>query len=108
MITLEQVEIALQYLADTDEALAKAKGEQEYAKHNAKVQYSIAFIEAAGKSVADRTARAQTDPAYEKAQQRFRDAVYDVSLISTKRKSAELTCDLWKCINAARGRGQII
>ena len=108
MITLEQCEAALQYLADTDEALARAKGELEYAKHYAKTQHSIAFLEATGKSVADRQARAQTDPAYEKAQQRVRDAVYDVSLISTRRKHAELTADTWKCINAARGRGQII
>ena len=108
MITLEQAEAALVHLSETDEALARAKGELEYAKHYAKTENSIAFIEAEGKSVADRNARAQTDPAYEKAQQRLRDAVYDLSIISSRRKQSELTVELWKCINAARGRGQII
>jgi hypothetical protein len=108
MITLEEVEHAIQRMAETDQDNARARAAVDYTKHLAKTAYAVAFIESQSKTVSGREASAQISEDYGSAMQRQRDAQYDAEILRTERKRLEITIDLYRTISSARNHGQIL
>ena len=106
-LTEHDVYKALTYLGETDVEFARAKASIEWSAHQAKTVYSMELLASDQATVEGRKAGAQASETYQDAMQRVREAVYDYQLLSAKRKRAELTIDVWRSLNAARGRGVV-
>ena len=108
MITLEDVEKALNYLGGSDENYAMAKARFIYEGQNIKTVRSLAFLEASTGTVADRTACSETSEAYRAALSSYRDSAYEYERLRAKRLTAELQIELWRSISSARNHGQMV
>ena len=107
-ITLAKVETALAYLAETDKEYARSKADIEYSKHLAKVAHAQAYEASRESTAAGKSASATLSGGYGDAMIRIRDCIYDYELIRAKRLRAELTIDVWRSVNSARNKGQIV
>ena len=108
MITLEQVELALLKLSETDEEYARAKANIDYIKHQAKVVYETIYLTSNVSGVAGKKAECEVSKDYGDAMRRARDAVYDFEICRAKRLGWQLQIDVWRSINAARSRGIVV
>ena len=108
MITLDQVELALLKLSETDEEYARAKANIDYTKHQAKVVYETIFLTSNISGVAGKKAECETSTDYGAAMRRARDAVYDFEICRARRLGWTLQVDVWRSINSARTKGVIL
>jgi roadblock/LC7 domain-containing protein len=108
MIDLEQAERALKYLADTDEEVAARKARMTAVKERMKTTKAAEYLTAQGSSVKDREAVAETSTAYKAAIDELEEATLEFEIIKNKRLRAELTIEMWRSINSARNKGQIV
>ena len=99
MISEQKVEAALDYLNKSSQLYGEVCGLVELRAHNIKIYRSMAFLEAAG-TVAEREAKAWVIPTVRTAVDEHADAVAERWTIQTKRKAAELTCEIWRSQNA--------
>lgn len=100
----KQIEKALMYLAESEEAYARAIAKREAAEAAAKVAREVGFLEAEG-TVAERAARAVTAPAYALALSEIETAVFDAELLKAKRQRALVTLEVWRSLNSNRRAG---
>lgn len=107
MIGDKAVDTALDHLATTEEAYAKAKALRIFLEETQKTVKATLFQEAGGGSVASREAYALTRPAYEEHCVKLRDAVYDEELLRAKRLRYELSIEVWRTQEASRRRGNV-
>ena len=103
---IEQVDKALNYLADTDERVADARVAVLEMEYKAEVAEALAFKYAEG-SVEARKQEAKTVQAVADAKNAYFKAVREHEVLRAKRKRAELTIDLWRTREASRRVGQI-
>jgi len=103
-ITQLQVERAINYLAQTDDIYGELVGRCKALEYRIKVARSQAFLDATG-TIAERDSIAQTSQEYKDKIDEYENAVMEKEIIAAKRKRAELTCDVWRSINAARRQG---
>ena len=108
MITLEEVEAALEYLGGTDNDYAMAKARFLYATQHLKTVRSLAFLEAPAGTVGDRTAYSETSETYKTAVSDYRDACYEYERVKAKRQHCELKIELFRTLEASRRRGNIV
>lgn len=104
MVSEEQVENALKYLASTDEQVAQLKGHMKAAEHLLKVGKAMAFLKADGNN-AEREAAALTSDEYAGLVEELENAVADYETIHNKRERAVLTIEVWRSENASRRQG---
>jgi len=102
----KQVEKALMYLAESEEAYARAIAKREAAEAAAKVAREVGFLEAEG-TVAERTAQATTCRAYRQSLSEIETAVFDAELLKAKRQRAMLVIEVFRTLEASRRRGTI-
>jgi hypothetical protein len=107
MIPYSRVEKALQFLAETDEEAAELKADVERAAHFVKRAKSLVVLHTSGTGPI-KQATAETDPTVEKASEEYFVAIKNNSAMINKRKLQELVIDVWRSINSARNKGQII
>ena len=104
--TEKDVSKCLDYLKQTDEEEANlgamVKGLEEYKK----VVKALAFLDAGG-SAAERTEKAYASEEYKLFIEKMENARADHDIILNKRKTAELTIDVWRSINANQRKGNI-
>ena len=105
-ITDAQMEAALRYMGETDEAFAQAKGAQESAEIFRKRVRSRLFIDTEG-TVAERNAQADCHEDSVEADYEYIEAVEKYETIKAKRQRAELTIEVWRSVNAGRRKGNI-
>jgi len=105
--TLERVEKALKYLAETDELEAELKSEVEGAKKMRDSMFTTIAAHASG-TVLEREAAAYESDKYEQAENRYLDALSKHGTVKNKRHRADQTIDIWRSINSARGKGQVV
>lgn len=104
MITDDQVERAIKYLAETDEQHAMAKANRVRLEQLRKTSKAIGFLDTDG-TVAEREAEAYSSAAYQKVISDYSASVYDEQLLVNKRLRAQLTIDVWRSENANRRQG---
>lgn len=100
----KQVERALRYLEESEEAYAQAVARREASEAAAKVAREVGFLEAEG-TVAERTARAVTCGPYASALSAVEDAVFQAELLKAKRQRALVTLEVWRSLNSNRRAG---
>lgn len=100
----KQVERALNYLAESEEAYARAVAKREAAEGAAKVAREVGFLEAEG-TVGERTAKAVTSEAYRDALAAVEDAVFQAELLKAKRARALVMLEVWRSLNSNRRAG---
>jgi hypothetical protein len=100
----KQVERALRYLEESEEAYAQAVAAKEAADLRLKVARDVAFLEHEG-TVAERTAAAGSCDAYLVAIDGVERAYTDAELLKAKRQRALLVCEVWRSLNSNRRAG---
>lgn len=105
-MTEVSVSQSLQYLIDTDETCAQAKASMKYYDHHRKTVRALEYLNAKGDQKV-REASAMTSQAYTYALNNYKHAVQEYETINNKRKSAELTIEIWRSQNANRRNGNV-
>ena len=85
-------------LGESDEAMAQATATHSAAKENLKVQRALA-TPPTGTSI-ERERAALTSAEYRHALEELKEAEYQKTLLSLKRKQWELGIDVWRSLNA--------
>ena len=97
---------SLEYLAATDEPCAQAKASMKYYEHHLKTVKAMDFLDATG-TQKDRESTAYAGKNYDECKRAYRDAVFEYEKHNNKRKTAELTIEVWRSQNANRRNGNI-
>ncbi len=106
IVTEQQVEQALRYLAETDEEYGRAYGRVEGAHNQHKAIKAVAFLEATG-TVAEREAKSLTADTVKAAANAYENAVAERETIRAKRKRAELIVEVYRTVSANQRRGNV-
>lgn len=109
MITDDRLSRALQYLAETDEPCAKARGLLAGLERQEKTVKSIALLETSGQklTISEREAVAYSSSAYREHTQKIADATTDYETMRNRRLTAEMIVEVWRSMNANRRRGNV-
>ena len=108
IITDEKTQQSLDYLASTDEKLAKLKARMKGLDHAIKVLKADIFLQEKGKGTdSDRKAKAEVHSDVISMYEELHDAFADVEIIEAKRKRAELNIEVWRTEQANRRKGNI-
>jgi len=106
MISDEQLEKALRYIAETDEPHAMAKMQLMANEQDIKTQKAIAFEEMEG-SATEKNAKVCKENNVCKAVREWSTAIFEYQLLENKRKRAFITIEVWRSQNASRRQGNI-
>lgn len=104
MITENQLEQDLQFLADTDEEAAQLKTDRERQEWIVK-RTKATVIEYEEGAMELRKSKAETHEKTKEAQERYLEAFQKAEQLYNKRKTAELRIEVWRSINANRRHG---
>ena len=105
-VTVEQVERALKYLADTDVNHAAAKCLAKGLDAQLKTIRAVEFMGATGNN-AEREHQAYASQAYKDALTRWQDACLEYETMQNKRERACLTVEMFRTLEASRRVGNI-
>jgi len=100
------VELAVKYLASTDESHAKARAEYNALSELRKTVRAFCFEESKG-GVAERTMAAERHPDYVAHIDRIKQAEIEFHTMHNKRKRAEITVELYRTMAANSRKGNI-
>ena len=100
------VELAVKYLASTDESHAKARSEYNALSELRKTVRAFCFEDAKG-GVAERTMAAERHPDYVEHIEKIKQAEIEFHTMHNKRKRAELMVDLYRTMAANSRKGNI-
>ncbi len=106
--TAAMVGSALQYLSDTDKQYAQLVASKEAIKEEKARCLALAKVASGEKSDAAKTTEALASDEYGEWLQRWEDVVYEVERLKAVRLRMALTIDVWRSLNAARNKGQIV
>ena len=107
-VSVDRMTAALKYLADTDEDCAELRADHARSKFRADSIHNAIFMSYDKGSVADRKARAETEPRYRDAKSAEFDAFLAYEAMKNKRITETIVIDTWRSLNSARNKGQII
>jgi hypothetical protein len=107
MVTDEQCESAMRYLASTDETSAILKGNVARAEYSAKMARSKVYLTSEG-SVEARKATAETSAEVLKAEDELANAIVEHEKVKAKRATRELLVEVWRSVFSARKQGMNI
>lgn len=104
MIKEDQVEAALEYLANSVDQHSIAKSRVDALEYLLKIEKAMGFLAAYG-TVAEREAQSMVSDKYRKMVQELEESSAVYFTIDAKRKNAVLTIDVWRteAANARRG-----
>jgi len=105
--TAKDVSHMLSSLAQTDEKYARLTAAVKALDHKRRVIRAIALLETSG-TVAEREALATASKEYQAFIKEYENTIADREILAAKRKRAELTIDVWRSLNSARSKGQIV
>ena len=108
MISDDRLSKALHYLAETDEACAHFRADYARAEHKAKAIKGAIFTAIEKGSVADREAEAINDPAYVAAMAEHFDLFCKYEAMKNKRATEALVIEVWRSLNSARKKGNVV
>ncbi len=102
----EDAELAVKYLASTDESHARARAEYNALSELRKTVRAFCFGELKG-GVAERTMAAECHPDYVAHIEKIKQAEIAFHLLHNKRKRAELTVEMYRTWSANSRKGNI-
>ena len=108
MIPYARVEQALEALANTDETEAQLKAGVEKAKEKMKATFSIVAAAQTSGTVAQREAAAYKNQQYQDAANAYFTYIAQHQQVMNERKREVLVIDVWRSLNSARNKGQIV
>ena len=103
--TLDKTEKAVQYLADSEIEYSQLKASKETEKKRLEIVLAGLIMESHEKSHAMAETASKSHPEYLKSIEIYHDVLESFYLIEAKRARAETTIEVWRSVNAARGRG---
>lgn len=106
MITDEQAEQAVLWIAKFSDEVGQRRGAVEQTKHTAKTQEACMFLQSQG-TVAERHAKAASHASVITAWDDHANAVADYETARTKLKAKELTVEVWRTQAANNRRGNV-
>ncbi len=101
MILFERAEKAAEFIRDHAEQYGHLIGLCKSLEHQRKVVFGQAFLEAVGKNVAEREAKAHISSEFKHIVEDIENAWAEKETIATQIKAAELTIELYRSGNAA-------
>ena len=107
MITYKRVEEALQYLATTDEPVAELKAEVERTAYGIKAAKAMVVLHTEGTGPV-KTATSDAHLSVKQASELHFRAIKDYGSMMNERARNVLVIDVWRSINSARNKGQVI
>lgn len=107
MITTKRMEQALTYLAETDDKAAYHKAHAARTEYKAKSIRQAMFLRHSG-TVAERQALAESSDEYQEALATYFEALREYEHVRNKRATEAIVIDVWRSVNSARNKGQIV
>ena len=98
---------ALNHLGETDEKEAHLKTLAEKAKKQAEATFKT-IAAASGGTVLEREAAALKHESYKTAEAAYFTALTEHGSLKNQRSTDSITIDVWRSLNAARNKGQIV
>jgi len=102
----EEIQRAVDYMKNTDEPAAAAKGVLSKLEDSKKTILAIEFLKHKG-SAAECQKRAEASDKYCHQLEMIAEAVYDFELLRNRRSTATTVIDIWRSENANRRTGNI-
>lgn len=99
-LTDDQVSAALDYLSQDPHPVASARADVTRAENTRKSAYANAFLNADGKTIDEKKARAEITPEYELAKKHEADAILKFRSEEARVNNASLICELWRSVQA--------
>jgi len=106
IVTENTLHAALKRLAETDDLAAELHAKTERAEFKAKAVKDAIFLRMDG-AVAERNAKAGTDPAYAEAMEDYFSALQAYDALRNERARKIIIIDVWRSENSARTKGLI-
>ena len=105
---MEKVTDCLDYLLSTDDEYGELKGRMKALEHRLKVAKAEAFLDAEGKGTdKQKESLAYTSEVYRQKVEEYENVCIEMETIAAKRKSRELTIEVWRSQNANKRQGNI-
>lgn len=104
-ITQESAEEALNFLAEYDEAFGEVQTAVKATLFLAEQERYKIYLTSDGKNVEERKGKAFIAKEFKQKMDNYYKADKEMRTLQAQRKTAELTIDLWRSINAARRAG---
>jgi len=105
---MEKVTDCLDYLLSTDDEFGVLKGRMKALEHRLKVAKAEAFLDAEGKGTdKQKESLAYTSEVYRQKVEEYENVCIEMETIAAKRKSRELTIEVWRSQNANKRQGNI-
>ena len=101
IVSEQQLENALRFLADSDAEFAQEKAELERSEIRRKRARARVFLIASG-NVEERKATAETSPDVEQADDAYIASVKAFETLKAKRERADIVVGVWRSIEASR------
>lgn len=106
-LNIQSAEKALEYLAQTDLAIAQAKSLMIGLDEQRKTIEADEFLKNEG-SAAERKQRALASESYCHHIEAYKDSVLTYETLRNRRLTATLQIEMWRSVNSARNKGQIV
>ena len=103
--TLARVEKGVMLLADTEEEYAELKANKDMQSKKLEVVLASLVMKSNEKTHSMSVEWAKTQQEYIETLQKLENMLESYYLLDVKRHRAELTVEVWRSVNAARGRG---
>lgn len=104
MISREQLEAALKFIAETDHTFAEAKTELERCGWICKRRRAFAFVDPKTGTVDERKARAELHEQVTAAEEARLAAFLEFERLKAERETKFLICEVWRSVEATRRR----
>lgn len=107
MISPDRLHKAMTYLAETDKGFAIAKSYMIGLDDQKKTILATQYVNAEG-SQGDKNQIALASGEYKVHLKKYKDSVYDYEILRNKRITESLIVEVWRSLNAARNKGNIV
>jgi len=107
VISVERMEKALKYLAETDETFAYHKSHCARVEHKAKAIKQAIFLRCSG-TIAERQAQAENSEEYGAAMDNYFEALRESEHVKNKRQTESIVIDVWRSLNSSRNKGNVV
>lgn len=106
-ISIERMEKALVYLAETDELAATLKADTERSEYKARAIKDAVFRRLSDGGVADRQALAGSSEEYAAAMEAYFVALARSEHVRNKRSTESVVIEVWRTLESSRRKGTI-
>ena len=104
---LKKAELAIHYLAESEQEYARLYALDKYSKERMKMYLATLETESNAKTVAAKLTEALAHPEYEQTVNSFETITEQYKAIAEKRRRAETTIEMYRSVNSALKRGNI-